>query len=603
MAWWIADDGLERADDAPEENQLVCEATRQNWARLGADGQKKLTARANKRLSDRRILPKEYILCADTLPLIEEISSKVRRNGWRIADVMFSLCAARRKGCGLWEGGTAFLQGEALRGEECPQSAVRTDSSQRKTFGEDICLIEELASLSLPEGEWDILGLIYQSLLSEGEKNRMGAYYTPPSVVRDMVRKLSFEDGQTFLDPCCGSGSYLLGLVRTGVKPVQIFGCDIDPIAVMIAKTNLICECRDEKAASGIVCGDFLKEQLPLPECFDYILTNPPWGAAGKGESFSDFLHRGCEKIGENGVLRFLLPDSFLNVRMHCALRRHLLERACISQIRLYEERFVGVTTGCICVEVRRRGEGMIRLSGRGMNTQLNAQEILQEKDCVFALLDDTDRGIFEKVRMRSAHTLKGSLWALGIVTGNNRQHLKKEMGEGDEPIYTGKEVQPYRLRAPRCFIHYDRAAFQQSAKEEYYRAPEKLVYKFISDRPVFALDESGALCLNSANILIPRVEGLSVRTVMALLNSRLYRYLYMKRFGGVKILKGNLEKLPLPRLTQAENEYIDAQVRVLLSGSESDEEALQRYIFKRFDMTQDEIARIDEITKGRKQS
>jgi len=93
------------------------------------------------------------------------------------------------------------------------------------------------------------------------------------------------------------------------------------------------------------------------------------------------------------------------------------------------------------------------------------------------------------------------------------------------------------------------------------------------------------------------------VRTVMALLNSRLYRYLYMKRFGGVKILKGNLEKLPLPRLTQAENEYIDAQVRVLLSGSESDEEALQRYIFKRFDMTQDEIARIDEITKGRKQS
>ena len=74
---------------------------------------------------------------------------------------------------------------------------------------------------------------------------------------------------------------------------------------------------------------------------------------------------------------------------------------------------------------------------------------------------------------------------------------------------------------------------------------------------PVFAYDNTKSLFLNSANILIPDIENMSVKTVMAFLNSKLYRYLYKKMFGEVKVLRGNLEELPFPSITQEQDKNI----------------------------------------------
>ena len=96
------------------------------------------------------------------------------------------------------------------------------------------------------------------------------------------------------------------------------------------------------------------------------------------------------------------------------------------------------------------------------------------------------------------------------------------------EKIYTGKEIKPYFLEQARHYIFYQRQALQQTAKEEYYRAKEKLVYKFISKKLVFAYDNTGSLFLNSANILIPSIPNMSIKTVMAFLNTPLYQFLYI---------------------------------------------------------------------------
>ena len=53
-----------------------------------------------------------------------------------------------------------------------------------------------------------------------------------------MVENLDFSNGQTFLDPCCGSGAFLLTI--DNVKPSQLFGIDIDPIAVFIKSDGTI---------------------------------------------------------------------------------------------------------------------------------------------------------------------------------------------------------------------------------------------------------------------------------------------------------------------------------------------------------------------------
>lgn len=50
----------------------------------------------------------------------------------------------------------------------------------------------------LPCDEVDLLGLIYQCLLLEGEKNIAGAYYTPRAITREMTKGLDFGNGEIF---------------------------------------------------------------------------------------------------------------------------------------------------------------------------------------------------------------------------------------------------------------------------------------------------------------------------------------------------------------------------------------------------------------------
>lgn len=172
-----------------------------------------------------------------------------------------------------------------------------------------------------------------------------------------------------------------------------------------------------------------------------------------------------------------------------------------------------------------------------------------------FNLLSGNDERIVRGVLSKGKYTLAGSTWALGVITGDNRHKLKEMHGMGLEPIFTGKEIEPYTLKTPRKFIEYKRDDFQQVAKDEIYRAEEKLVYKFISDKLVFAYDDTRSLFLNSANILIPKIPGMSMKAVLAFLNSDLYKFLYKSLFGEIKILRGNLEELPFPEITEKEDE------------------------------------------------
>ena len=56
--------------------------------------------------------------------------------------------------------------------------------------------IDTLIKHSLPEQEQDILGLVYQSLLSEGEKNLMGSYYTPNHISCNIIKNFDLSNNK-----------------------------------------------------------------------------------------------------------------------------------------------------------------------------------------------------------------------------------------------------------------------------------------------------------------------------------------------------------------------------------------------------------------------
>ena len=78
------------------------------------------------------------------------------------------------------------------------------------------------------------------------------------------------------------------------------------------------------------------------------------------------------------------------------------------------------------------------------------------------------------------------------------------------------------------------------------YQAKEKLIYKFISSDLCFYNDTQQRYVINSANILIPDNLGISNYQLAMLLNSEIINWLFKQLFSTHKILRSDLEILPL---------------------------------------------------------
>ena len=185
---------------------------------------------------------------------------------------------------------------------------------------------------------------------------------------------------------------------------------------------------------------------------------------------------------------------------------------------------------------------------------------------------------------------MQNSTWGLGIVTGNNKKFIT-EKSRDFEKIYSGKNLSKYFISDSDKYIDYNRELFQQVAPDLVYRTEEKLVYKFVSKNLVFAYDNQKLLFLNSANILIPKVQTHSIKTILAFLNSKLFQYIYHIKFNELKVLKSNLLQLPFPLLGKKDKTKLEEFVNYyILSKNVDILEKIDDYIFKIFDLSGVEI-------------
>lgn len=571
--------GLRRRSCVMTESKIfISKATQRNWDKLKSSRTDRLTRRANKSRSQKIITPEGYVMAASLPRFVEEL----REACYPINDLIFSLCAL-------------YVEHN------------RVNEANRKRFLEEYAHYQrielEVPRQILKNRQDDWIGFVYQSLTAEGHRILKGLYYTKPVIVNEMLSDINILNGEKLLDPCCGSGIFLLKVQRAQME--QLYGIDNDPLAVMIAKANLMVKFNESSVYPQIYQMDFLLHAASaLGDLrFDYIVTNPPWGTE-KGKLHASEIVQSKEKaslfftesfkfLNQNGIQHFLLPSSVLKIKVHADLRRFVTHETRMESLKCYRERFKGVFTDFVSLKVSKKPIfGKQNYVVYGANNEVSRKEFVPREDdfCAIPMLNDRDEAIMNKVERMRHDDLSHSRWALGIITGNNAKVLKDRPRKGLEPIYTGKDISKYNLKKANRYIKYNRADFQQCAKDEFYRAKEKLVYKFVSSHLCFTYDDKQRLFLNSANILIPDVEGMSVKTVLAFLNSSLFNFLYVKRFNDLKILQGNLSTLPFPKITAEQDEKLSALVDCALSGDKEAPKEIDSLIYSFYGFIPEEL-------------
>ena len=150
----------------------------------------------------------------------------------------------------------------------------------------------------------DIFQELYQQFFLVVTRHKIGEFYTPSILVKEMIDD-AYKVGIKTLDPSCGSGSFLIELIvkilsSNNKKSLKfeaienIFGFDINPLATLTAKINillLLIEVYEVEISKLPKINIFLIDALfpdqyeknlefnlsELYNSFDLIIGNPPW--------------------------------------------------------------------------------------------------------------------------------------------------------------------------------------------------------------------------------------------------------------------------------------------------------------------------------------
>jgi hypothetical protein len=194
----------------------------------------------------------------------------------------------------------------------------------------------------------------YCRVIAPELRHRLGEHYTPRWLVDRIVAELDPRPGEVVADPGCGDGRFLVALLARGHDPERVWGADLNPLAVLLARLTVwLAAGRPAAPSVRIEWADFVLEPetappvlaegvgKDLPTASVYI-GNPPWVtwrnlsdgyrravaasmagsrlhhtrgwsarvAAGQTDLAHVFVHEAVERVAAHGRLGFVLPRT-----------------------------------------------------------------------------------------------------------------------------------------------------------------------------------------------------------------------------------------------------------------------------------------------------
>ncbi|MFN8368618.1 MAG: N-6 DNA methylase [Candidatus Kapaibacterium sp.] len=191
-------------------------------------------------------------------------------------------------------------------------------------------------------------------MISEARKYQ--AFYTKSAPIVDyMVGKLSLKNDDKIFEPCGGDGVFIEAILDTN-EFANIDVCELNNEAFNTLQNKFV----NYSTVHIRQCDTLLDSDLIFNSNFggvyDKIIANPPYGAwqdydkrdklkkvfpsLYAKETYTLFLFRCIELLKDGGILSFIIPDTFLNLHMHKAIRQHILTKTKIIELALFPSSF-----------------------------------------------------------------------------------------------------------------------------------------------------------------------------------------------------------------------------------------------------------------------
>lgn len=319
---------------------------------------------------------------------------------------------------------------------------------------------------------------------------------------------------------------------------------------------------------------------------FDAIVGNPPyvrphnmepivkeylWKTLktfkAKSDLYSCFMERGIELVNpKGGRISFIVPHTWTSLESFEAIRHKLAEETavvCLTQLPKKVFRDATVET-CIFNAIREETENIVRntvhvsrleVDGTVTNMKDYPQSDIA-KTHLFNFQLYSASGSQQLLERLSAHgPLLGQVveFAYGFKTGDDDKFISAEATTSEhKPFIRSAAIHRYGNKSPTEFVWFRPDLMVKHRKtarpgEAHRFESEKIIVGRMGKR-LYASYDPGGLYVKDAMLLLPK-EGnnVSLKVILALLNSRLLGFLYREFFVTIDVLKNALLGLPLP--------------------------------------------------------
>ena len=156
-----------------------------------------------------------------------------------------------------------------------------------------LCKYEKTTAVYSQSNAVDLFRKLYEAAVPQSVRASFGEFYTPLWVAQHAFRNVEKPPGWRMLDPCCGSGTFLIAAVQAirqeaGHDDVlaetcsRVAGIDLNPLAVLTARVNFflhVCDLLPEEVHDLVIpvyLGDasYVPERHPIGgvDCLEYTL-------------------------------------------------------------------------------------------------------------------------------------------------------------------------------------------------------------------------------------------------------------------------------------------------------------------------------------------
>lgn len=507
---------------------------------------------------------------------------------------------------------------------------------------------------STQNSNFDKISTIFQSILSKDQKKLMGQFYTPQEIVDYIIDIIQIDKTSKVLDLSCGAGAFLIKALQKSNNVKNIYGVDINNIAVQATILNLWLNSKKTLRDLKIITNnikhgnsvrtnefDWHKEFSNVMQNggFDVIIGNPPYVTVKKSTDFDIkdsifnevvngtvncatlMVARSFELLKKNGMLGFLLPKSMLRVESYKKIRDYVLNNTSIVDMFDIGQVFSDVRGEQFILILKKTSDkNLIKKNKVRIGSYLHKNRKLldqpnflypQKKLFKFSNFPIFNKKYYYTLSLKLINGYKnldehsrGQIFR-GISLGANSKDISNNYDAKKERVLRGDSLDKFAIK---YFIYANTDFLKSKFGSKYKKLKQnKIVLQniFSSESGIISTyDNNGVITLDTVtNIFVDRPLY-----ILGLLNSNVVNFfmiytVYNKSFFTMHTDKTYLGKIPIPDASINEQKEIESIVKDIIECKKSGNVAkldilyssLNNKIYKIYELSNEETSTVIE--------